>query len=236
MDALLDFDLSLTLDGEALSEAERAQLLGASEGLALIRGKWVEVDAEKLREVLGVWEKAQAHAEARGIPLGEAMRLLAGVNLSEASGEVEDPEAPNWSDAWSDVVAGPWLREQLRALRDAPPPAEAAAAAGLRAVLRPYQERGVGWLLTLRGLRLGGCLADDMGLGKTIQALAVFCLAARDGEAQSGEPRNGETQTVRPRTVKPKTVKKARTCWSRRRRSSRTGGGKPNASRRGCGC
>ena len=193
VDALLDFDLSLTLDGEALSEAERAELLGASEGLALIRGKWVEVDAEKLREVLGVWEKAQAHAEALGIPLGEAMRLLAGVNLSEASGEVEDPEAPDWSD-WSDVVAGPWLREQLRALRDAPPPAEAVAAAGLRAVLRPYQERGVGWLLTLRGLRLGGCLADDMGLGKTIQALAVFCLAAQDREAQNGETRNGETQ------------------------------------------
>ena len=190
VDALLDFDLSLTLDGEALSEAERAELLGASEGLALIRGKWVEVDAEKLREVLGVWEKAQAHAEALGIPLGEAMRLLAGVNLSEASGEVEDPEAPDWSD----VVAGPWLRDQLRALRDAPPPAEAVAAAGLRAVLRPYQERGVGWLLALRGLRLGGCLADDMGLGKTIQALAVFCLAAQDGEAQNGEAQNGETQ------------------------------------------
>ena len=187
VEALLDFDLSLTVDGEALSAAERTELLRSSEGLALIRGKWVEVDAEKLRAVLGQWEKAQKHAEALGIPLGEAMRLLAGVNLSEASHEVEDPDAPDWSDVWSNVVAGPWLRKQLAALRNAPPPAEAIASAGLRAVLRPYQERGVGWLLTLRGLRLGGCLADDMGLGKTIQALAVFCLAARDGEAQNGE-------------------------------------------------
>ena len=187
VEALLDFDLSLTVDGEALSAAERTELLRSSEGLALIRGKWVEVDAEKLRAVLGQWEKAQKHAEALGIPLGEAMRLLAGVNLSEASREVEDPDAPDWSDVWSNVVAGPWLREQLQALRNAPPPAEAIASAGLRAVLRPYQERGVGWLLTLRGLRLGGCLADDMGLGKTIQALAVFCLAAQNGEAQNGE-------------------------------------------------
>ena len=188
VDALLDFDLSLTLDGEALSEAERGELLRSSEGLALIRGKWVEVDAEKLREVLGLWEQAQAHAQAAGIPLGEAMRLLTGVNLSGTSGEVEDPEAPDWSD----VVAGPWLQKQLRALRDAPPPGEAVADAGLRAVLRPYQERGVGWLLTLKGLRLGGCLADDMGLGKTIQALAVFCLAAQTGEGQTGEAKNAE--------------------------------------------
>ena len=179
VDALLDFDLSLTIDGEALSEAERGELLRSSEGFALIRGKWVEVDAEKLREVLGVWEQAQAQAKALGIPMGEALRLLAGVNLRGTSRRVEDPEVHDWSD----VAAGPWLQEQLRALRDAPPPAAAAARAGLSAVLRPYQERGVGWLLTLRGLRLGGCLADDMGLGKTIQALAVFCLAAReDGE------------------------------------------------------
>ena len=179
VDALLDFDLSLTLDGETLTEVERRELLGSSEGLALIRGKWVEVDAEKLREVLGVWEQAQRRAEALGIPLGEAMRLLAGVNLREGAGDAEVPEVPDWSD----VVAGPWLREQFRALRDASPPAAAVAAAGLRAALRPYQERGVGWLLTLRGLRLGGCLADDMGLGKTVQALAVFCIAAREGEA-----------------------------------------------------
>ena len=186
-DALLDFDLSLSLDGEALSEAERGELLRSSEGLALIRGKWVEVNAEKLREVLGVWEQAQAHARAHGIPLGEAMRLLARVHLREGAGATEDPEAPDWSGGWSDVAAGPWLQEQLRTLREAPPPAAAVAGAGLRAELRPYQERGVGWLLALKGLRLGGCLADDMGLGKTIQALAVFAFAAESGETRDGE-------------------------------------------------
>ncbi|MBV8490533.1 MAG: DEAD/DEAH box helicase, partial [Candidatus Eremiobacteraeota bacterium] len=38
--------------------------------------------------------------------------------------------------------------------------------------LRPYQERGVAWLQTLRRNGLGGVLADDMGLGKTVQLLA----------------------------------------------------------------
>ncbi|HDH27266.1 MAG TPA: DEAD/DEAH box helicase, partial [Actinobacteria bacterium] len=38
--------------------------------------------------------------------------------------------------------------------------------------LRPYQERGVGWLGFLGRLGLGSCLADDMGLGKTAQVIA----------------------------------------------------------------
>ena len=179
VDALLDFDVALTLDGKALGAAERREILGSSEGLALIRGKWVEVDAEKLQKVLGMWEQALRHARARGIPLGEAMRLLAGVGLRHEGVATDDPEGPEWSE----VAPGPWLREQFRTLRAAPPAARAARDAGLEAVLRPYQARGVGWLLALRRLRLGGCLADDMGLGKTIQALAVFCLAAEGDEA-----------------------------------------------------
>jgi superfamily II DNA or RNA helicase len=45
---------------------------------------------------------------------------------------------------------------------------------GLRAQLRPYQQRGVDWLAFLREAELGGLLADDMGLGKTLQALVAL--------------------------------------------------------------
>src|SRR3979411_2352614 len=48
MDALLDFRMEVTLDGERLSVAEIKQLLAQSDGLAFIRGKWVEVDHERL--------------------------------------------------------------------------------------------------------------------------------------------------------------------------------------------
>ncbi len=40
--------------------------------------------------------------------------------------------------------------------------------------LRPYQERGYVWLLSLHALGMGGILADDMGLGKTIQTLSAL--------------------------------------------------------------
>jgi superfamily II DNA or RNA helicase len=43
----------------------------------------------------------------------------------------------------------------------------------LRAELRPYQRRGVDWLVFHREAGLGALLADDMGLGKTLQALCA---------------------------------------------------------------
>jgi superfamily II DNA or RNA helicase len=45
---------------------------------------------------------------------------------------------------------------------------------GFTGELRPYQQRGVDWLMFCRGAGLGCVLADDMGLGKTIQALAAI--------------------------------------------------------------
>ena len=58
-DALLDFSAEATLDGEPLTDEEWQALLGAAEGLALVRGKWVEVDAAKLREALDRWKEAE---------------------------------------------------------------------------------------------------------------------------------------------------------------------------------
>ncbi|MGE3766482.1 MAG: SNF2-related protein, partial [Kofleriaceae bacterium] len=48
------------------------------------------------------------------------------------------------------------------------------AASGFVGELRPYQQRGVDWLVFCREAGLGCVLADDMGLGKTIQALAAL--------------------------------------------------------------
>ncbi|MBA4249064.1 MAG: hypothetical protein C0432_04545 [Candidatus Puniceispirillum sp.] len=53
--------------------------------------------------------------------------------------------------------------------------------ADLHAVLRPYQEEGVKWLLKLADLKMGACLADDMGLGKTIQSIAALLKLAENG-------------------------------------------------------
>ena len=45
---------------------------------------------------------------------------------------------------------------------------------GLKAILRPYQQKGFSWMVQLHEYGFGGCLADDMGLGKTLQTLTLL--------------------------------------------------------------
>jgi SNF2-related domain/Helicase conserved C-terminal domain len=51
----------------------------------------------------------------------------------------------------------------------------------LKAELRPYQTRGVQWLIGHYRHGFGACLADDMGLGKTLQTIALLLYAKAEG-------------------------------------------------------
>ena len=178
MDALLDFDVALTLDGNKLTKAEIEELLGKSHGLVLIKGKWVEVDRDKLSQVFAEWRDVQERAQAGGVSFGEAMRMLSGTRIH---GDDDDGFA-NARPEWSEVIAGKWLSSRLDALGAPELRADIESGAGLNAELRPYQKLGVQWLSTLRSLELGGCLADDMGLGKTIQVLGILSMCQRNNE------------------------------------------------------
>lgn len=178
MDALLDFQMDVTLDGERLSAAEIKGLLAHSDGLALIRGKWVEVDRERLRQMLDKFEAIEHRAANEGLSFGEAMRMLAGAGIADSgSGERADID-------WSQTVAGPWLAETLAALRRPDGLARIDPGQFLQAKLRPYQLAGVQWLYLLVQLRLGACLADDMGLGKTIQVLSLLLVLKNEAVQQ----------------------------------------------------
>ncbi|HLL01423.1 MAG TPA: DEAD/DEAH box helicase [Myxococcaceae bacterium] len=167
--ALLDFDVSLTLEGQPLTRKELAALAGSGQGLALLRGQWVEVDPQRLEAVLAHWKQVQREVGPDGLSLLEGMRLMAGVRLSAGG------EAPFEEDrAWVRVQAGPWLEQTLRTLRGPEALEEHTVIPGLQASLRPYQRAGVHWLHVLARLGLGACLADDMGLGKTLQVLALM--------------------------------------------------------------
>jgi hypothetical protein len=166
-DALLDFEMGVSLDGAPLTKAEIEQLLAASNGLHLVRGRWVEVDRERLSRMLDEFRAVETAAAKDGLSFGEAMRLLAGAHVP---GDIVADSAPDWSS----VVAGPWLTKTLAGLRDPAQLAQLDPGAALKATLRPYQQAGVRWLHLLSSLGLGACLADDMGLGKTMQVLALL--------------------------------------------------------------
>ncbi len=183
-DTLLDFSASLTLDGEPLTEAEWRSLMKTTEGLALVRGKWVEVNSAQLQEALAHWKKVEQLSRKGGLSFFEGMRLLSGLGPTQGSGagSAESPE----SREWVGVQAGQWLDQVLGELRDPAKIPSAGNIPGLRADLRPYQVTGVNWLWFLSQLGLGGCLADDMGLGKTIQVLAL--LLKRKAESKAPRP------------------------------------------------
>ena len=175
LDAMLDFSVRLTLGDDEISEAELRELRQGSEGLVLLKGRWVEMDREKLDEVLRRWKAAQ-RAAGEGLSFIEAMRLLAGTDLAG-----DKPLAEADRD-WTGIQPGAWLAETLAELRGARGPsleAQADPGEALHTALRPYQREGVRWLWLLMRLGLGGCLADDMGLGKTVQVLALLLLLKR---------------------------------------------------------
>ena len=175
--ALLDFQMGVTLDGEPLTEDEISTLLAGSDGLALVRGRWVEVDRDKLSDMLVHFRQAEHTAAQGGFSFAEAMRMLAGAHVGPDGAPSADPD-------WSSIVAGPWLAETLAGLRSPDGLAHIEPGSTLKAELRPYQKAGVRWLYFLHRLGLGACLADDMGLGKTIQVLALLLVLR--GQRQPG--------------------------------------------------
>lgn len=185
VEALLDFSAQATLEGEPLSEEEWRALMSATEGLALVRGKWVEVDKEKLQQALAHWKRVEKMARNEGLSFFEGMRLMSGLrDTAPGSQTVVEPASDR---EWSGIEAGEWLNQALRELREPSAANVSEPVPNLRAELRPYQAVGVSWLWFLSRLGLGGCLADDMGLGKTLQILALL-LKRKAAGGTKGQP------------------------------------------------
>ena len=141
VDSLLDFSVGVSLDGETFGPDEIAQLLESSGGLIPLKGKWVEVDPEKLNEALTHWKLVEKDVHRDGISFFEGMRLLSGASLAD-KGEQEDEAAIR---EWTGLTAGPELDSILKGLR-APETRLEQAPPELKAALRPYQRTGYSWL------------------------------------------------------------------------------------------
>ncbi|MBO0878144.1 MAG: DEAD/DEAH box helicase, partial [Pseudonocardia sp.] len=150
------FDWRLAVGDAVLTEDEIAELVAAKAPLVRLRGKWVAVDQERLRRGLEFLRNAPTGA-------GSALDLLA-LATGQAEQQTPLPIVSAEVDGWlGDLLSG----AAERALTPVDPPDD------FRATLRPYQRRGLSWLVFLSSLGLGACLADDMGLGKTVQLLAL---------------------------------------------------------------
>jgi SNF2 family DNA or RNA helicase len=156
---LVEFRWELAVGDDKLTEDEVAALAELKAPLVRLRGQWVAVDPEQLRRGLEFLK-------------GKPDPKTAAEIIALAASHPCDLDTPL---EVTTVRADGWLGELLdgtvaQTLQPTPPPA------GFAATLRPYQQRGLSWLVFLSELRLGACLADDMGLGKTIQLLALETL------------------------------------------------------------
>jgi SNF2-related domain/SNF2 Helicase protein/Helicase conserved C-terminal domain len=165
MDAVLQCVPSLFINGVPITAEEARHLLHESEGLALIKNKWVAVDKENLQQTLAAYEKARTLLEDGGLTLREALAL----QLSP-----EKLLGDEHAGVDIGVSYGEWFEDVTRKLLNASLVTAMTPSASFRATLRPYQQAGLNWLGFLDSLGFGACLADDMGLGKTIQVLAFL--------------------------------------------------------------
>ncbi|MEP0903881.1 DEAD/DEAH box helicase [Leptolyngbya subtilissima ST-M1] len=154
-DTLVQYQYDLAIGDQPVTEQEWQQLVNAKSPLVKFRGQWMELDQDKMQQMLEFWQQQQA--ENPEMSLLDFMRLTSGE--TDDSLEVEFDR----DDALATMLTQ--LSDKTR-LELTPNPDQ------LQGNLRDYQKRGLSWLHYLENLGLNGCLADDMGLGKTIQVIA----------------------------------------------------------------
>ena len=149
---IISYEYQLSVAGQAVTEEEWLQLVNAKTPLVQFRGEWMELDREKMGQLLDFWKTHQG--ESPEISLLDMLKLG-----TEAEDDLEWDHDQN-------------LQEMLARLNDKSAFAPINDPLALQGTLRDYQRRGVSWLQYLEQLGLNPCLADDMGLGKTLQVIA----------------------------------------------------------------
>ncbi|MFN9637710.1 MAG: SNF2-related protein, partial [Synechococcaceae cyanobacterium] len=152
----LDWSWELMIGGVTLSLRDLERLQAKRSPLVQHKGAWIELRPADLRNA------ERFCAADPGLSLDDALRLTA----SDGETLMRLPV--------HQFNAGPRLQAVLEQYHQQKAPDPLPAPEGFAGQLRPYQERGLGWLAFLHRFDQGACLADDMGLGKTIQLLAFL--------------------------------------------------------------
>ncbi|MFC6009470.1 DEAD/DEAH box helicase [Nocardia lasii] len=154
LDGLLSYRWELALGDLVLTQPEMERLIRSKSDLVQLRGEWVQADH---RALAAAARYVAQHVDDTPITLADMIGELAAERVDNVP--------------VTEVTAQGWAAE-LFAREGEPEPVPVPV--GLKAQLRPYQERGLSWLATMSRLNCGAILADDMGLGKTVQVLALL--------------------------------------------------------------
>ncbi|BAY41213.1 putative helicase (plasmid) [Nostoc sp. NIES-2111] len=162
LDSLVQYQYELAIGEQTVTPQEWEQLINTKAPLVHFRGQWMELDRDKMQQLLEFW---QSHGDEQ-----PQMSLL---EFMQRSAQGEDDWEIEYDAALSEIMAKLQDKSQLEPICED---------LNLQGNLREYQKRGVAWLQYLEKLGLNGCLADDMGLGKSVQVIARL---VQEKESQS---------------------------------------------------
>lgn len=167
MNSLIDFNWRFATNGVEMSEEEFLALVSQKRRLVNFRGQWIKLDPAFIKQVQAILKRA----DREGLHLSDILHQeLNAKDIDADDDDVVDTRA----FANIQIELNQQMKKMLKKLTDTSELPTHQIPEEFLGTLRPYQQNGVDWLLFLRSVAFGACLADDMGLGKTIQMIAYF--------------------------------------------------------------
>jgi SNF2 family DNA or RNA helicase len=155
LDDLLSFDWQIAIGDQVMSPEEYKKLIRNAAGLIRFKENYIYVDEADL-------EKLHKHFTQT--------KPLSSYQLLQTALSEEYEGAPViLTNEIRDLIA------ELTSNENIPLPR------GLKAQLRPYQERGYSWMYRNSRIGFGSIIADDMGLGKTLQVISILLKFKEEG-------------------------------------------------------
>ena len=159
--SLIQYKPSILIDDEIITVEELLGLLNNKNDLVNYKGKWVNIDENNINLLLSALDTLNDRDD---ITFFELLKLEYNPNLYlDINDQVDIGITQNkWLIDFKKQLTRPIIIEDIPLSNN------------LRAKLRPYQQTGYNWLMTMLNYGLGALLADDMGLGKTLQVISVL--------------------------------------------------------------
>jgi len=155
LDEMLQFDWQVALGDKHITPLEFEQLTRRATGLIRFKQQYIYVNEQDIERLRKAFEGSR--------PMTAAQMLQAALTESY-------DRAP--------IVLTDEVRQLIRQLTEQ---AEIPVPESIRAILRPYQERGFSWMYRNFRIGFGSIIADDMGLGKTLQVITLLQKLKDDG-------------------------------------------------------
>ncbi|MGO4888495.1 DEAD/DEAH box helicase [Anaerobacillus sp. MEB173] len=167
---IIDFDYSISIGDNHLSEKEFSELVNRKQGIIQIHGKWLVWDPKQAKKL-----KEQLDSQKESVSYFDALQM----DIKQAHNSLDsDDQFVQLKISWNEKIETLLTELQNKETKTISIPPS------LNGQLRPYQEEGVSWLIQMRRAGFGACLADDMGLGKSIQTIA-YLLIVKEAKNQN---------------------------------------------------